>query len=153
MTFPTVNFTLQGYSWEFDPAYIRSEYSSGNTRQRKLMRKNNDIFTCRHVFTDAQTLVMENYINTTLDRGSLTDTMPYYASDVELTGTGQIVEGNYNIASIHKNLWEFIYNMEIIDRDLTTEEGVYNLINGVSGFEAAYNLFDALEDMVNYNNL
>jgi len=153
MTFPAVDFTIQGYGWEFDPAYVRTEFASGNTRQRKLMRKNNDVFSCRHVFTDAEALTMETYINTTLDKGSLTDTMPYYISEVEFTGTGQILDGSYNIQMVNNDLWEFTYNIEIIDRDLTGEGNVYAVVNAYSGFDNAYNIFASLEDMVNNNTL
>lgn len=153
MTFPTVNFITQGYAWEFDPVYVRTQYSSMNSRQRKHMRKNNDVFSCRHVLTNSDTETMETYFNETLSKGSLTDVMPYYNSEVEYTGTGQIVNGRYSTRLAHNDLWDFTYTMEIIDRDLTEEQNIYEAINALSGFESSKLFFDALENMVNNNAL
>lgn len=154
MTFPSgINFTIQGYSWSFQPEYEFRLYASGNTRQRKRVDKNNDIFNVRHVIRDADVLTMENYINVTLDKGSLTDTMPYYVSEVQYTGTGQVVDGRYDLSMINNDLWSMNYQIEIVDRSMTEEETIYNTVNSLSGFENAKSVLDALEDMVNNNNL
>jgi hypothetical protein len=96
---------------------------------------------------------METYFNETLSKGSLTDVMPYYNSEVEYTGTGQIVNGRYSTRLAHNDLWDFTYTMEIIDRDLTEEQNIYEVINALSGFESSKLFFDALENMVNNNAL
>lgn len=153
MTYPSINFILDGYSCSVNPANVRTVFSSNNTRQRKRVEFRTDLFTVRHILTDADFATFESYISTTLDGGSLTDTMPYYVSDVELTGTGRVINGEYSASIIKPGLWDVSLQIEIEDRDLTEEQNVYETVNALGGFDSTKEWIDALEDMINNNNL
>lgn len=152
MSFPDVKFTIEGYSISHEPAELYTEFSSRRTRNRKLFTKNNYIIKCRHVFTDAQTLEMENYINGFLSGGSKPDMMPYYPG-IPGECLGFILDGEYEMIAIHKNLWEFKYTIELVDRDMSAEKGIYDLVNEYSGFDGFLSFANALEDAVNNNSL
>lgn len=154
-TFPTFThaYTLEGYSYEVAPEVTRTQYYTGNARQRKHFQKRDDLFTIRLVLSNAELTTFENFVATDLENGSLTFDGPYFTSDIEYTGTLELVNGEYRVAYLTPDYWEVTYQCELKNRSMTNEDGVYSLIEGLGTFDAAYNIFDALEDMVNNNNL
>lgn len=153
MTYPAFNFILDGYSCSVTPSNVRTVFSSNNTRQRKRVESRNDTFSVRHILTTSEFLSFENYVNDTLNGGELTDSMPYYVSDYELTGTGRIIDGEYTARKFTNDLFDVSFTMQIEGRDLTEEQNIYESINALGGFDSTKEWIDALEDMVNNNQL
>lgn len=152
MSFPDIDFTLEGYSWQVSPNVVRTEFSSKNTRQRKMFENRNDIFSARHIITDNELLTFEAYVNDTLNNGAGTDTFTYYTSDVSQTGTARIVKGEYNSSLLFAGRWEVTYNFELDNRSLSQEESIYNFVNAQGTIDLS-DWLDALENLVNNNNL
>lgn len=149
--FPDIEYTLQNYTVE--PMVRNTVYSSNNTRQRKMMTKRDDIFEISMRLDETELAVFETFALTTINGGEDTFNFDYYVGDVAQVGTGLLVNGEYQVSYVSNNNWDITCQIELKDRDLSQEEGIYNLINGLSGFETAYSLFDALEDMINNNTL
>ena len=154
-TFPTFTrpYTLEGYSYSVGPDIDRTVFYTGNSRQRKRWTKRDDLFNARLVLSDSEFETFESFITTDLTNGSATYSGPYYTSDIEQTGTLEIIEGTYTADYLPPSSWAVSFQFEVKDRSLTDEDGIYDLIIGIGTFTEAYNIFDALEDMVNYNNL
>jgi hypothetical protein len=152
-TFPSLNYTLEGYSYEVAPQVTRTQFYTGNSRQRRVFKKRDDTFNIRMVLSDAELVTFESFVNTDLDNGSLTYTAPYYTSDVEYTGTMELVDGTYQADLVPPSSWAVSFSAELKDRDLTAEETIYDNIIAAGGFDEYWSLLDALENMVNNNNL
>lgn len=150
---PDIKYTLEGYSYRVTPDTIRTEFYSGNTRQRALRKNRNDVFTVRHIVTNAQLSSLETFFQDTINNGADEFTAPYYVSDVEYSGSFLLLEGSYSSQNISPSYSSFSYNIEIQDRDMTNEEAIYDLVNALSGFESMYDLMQETEYAVNNNNL
>lgn len=146
-------YKLDNYSFEISPEVVRTQYHTGRARQRKHFEKRDDVFNVTLSLTNAELDTFENFVTSDLENGSLTYTGPYYTSDVQYSGTLEIIRGEYSFRLVPPDRWEVSFRMELKDRDMTEEDNIYALINSLSTFENAYNIFDALEDMVNNNNL
>lgn len=153
---PTLPVSLKyadQYSYSVEPDVIRSEFSTKNTRQRKLSAKRDDMFSIRFDVNDSQLQAWEEFVEADLSNGADLFTAPFYTSDVESTGNFYLVDGRYNVSAVAKNSWNIECNFELKGRTLTEEETIYNVIEEYGSFDTAYNIFDALEDMINNNNL
>ena len=150
-TFPDICY----YSTSFAvaPEVVRTQYHSFNTRQRQLWKKRDDLFsvTLRLDTVDFNTL--DSFIINDLNNGADEFTGPYYDSDVESTGTLQIVDGTYSASLLAPDVWEISYTFEVKNRDMTDADSVYDLVNGNGGFDGLNDLFNALEILVNENIL
>lgn len=150
-TFPNLCYYSIGFGVQ--PEVIRTQYSSSNTRQRYMWKKRDDVFnvTLRLDTTDFTTL--DNFIINDLNNGADTFTGPYYDSDVEKTGTLEIINGSYSANLLQPDLWEVSYSFEVKDRDMTDAEAVYGMITDNGGFDGLGDIFNALAIAVNENNL
>lgn len=151
-TFPSYSYAIANYTLTVEPAVRMSERTGGSTRQRKLYYKKNDIFDITLHLTDAQMSSFRTFVRNDINVGD-EFTVHYFDSDVSTNGTGLLVEGRYTSSYLVPGYWEVKYKLEIIDRDMTEKEEVYDFINGYGGFDGLKELFDALENMVNNNNL
>lgn len=152
-TFPNLDYSTDGYGYSVNPEVIQTSYSSGNTRQRKLMQKRDDIFSVSLRLTNSELATFENFVQADIEGGGLTFDAPYFDGDVERTGTAYIVNGNYSVNYLQNDYWQVSYDMEIKNRDMTGAQSIYEFVNEYSGFDGAKSLVDALEDCVNNNNL
>lgn len=154
-TFPTFarKYTLDGYSFEVSPDVDRTVFYTGNSRQRKRWKKRDDTFNVRMVLSDAELETFESFIETDLKYGGLSYTGPYYTSDVEYTGALEIIEGTYTAQLLPPSSWAVTFQFEVKNRDMTEEDAIYATVNGLGTIAEAKSLLDALEDMVNNNNL
>lgn len=149
----TVEYSQEGYGYEIAPAVVRTEFASRNTRQRRLMNKRDDIFTVNFRLTNSELQDWEEFVRDEIAGGGDTFTAPYYTSDVEYTGTFYLVDGLYDVSYVSIGFWNVACKLELKGRALTEEQNIYELIEDIGTFDDAYALFDALEDMINNNNL
>lgn len=152
-TFPDLDYSFDGYGYSVEPNLIHTTFSSGNTRQRKINAKRDDIFNVSLRLIGSDLVAFETFVKADIEGGGLTYDAPYFDGDVERTGTAYVVNGNYSVNYLHNDYWQVSYDMEIKDRDMTGAQNIYEFVNEYSGFEGAKSLLDALEDCVNNNNL
>ena len=154
-TFPTFtrSYTLEGYSFDISHDLDRTVFYTGNTRQRKRWTKRDDLFNVRLVLSDSEFETFESFVENDLDFGSATYTGPYFTSDVEYTGTLQIVDGTYNAQLIPPSSWAVAFQFEVKNRSMVEEDTIYSTVIGLGTIAETDALLDALEDMVNNNNL
>ena len=151
-TFPDLDYS-QGYRYEINPDVLRTEYASRNSRQRFIIQNHDDLFTVSMKLDNADLSTFEDFVTDDLLNGSLTYDGPYFAGNVEKTGTLQIVDGLYDVNYLTNDYWDVSFQYELKDRDLTDEEGIYDLVNAFTDFDEVYAVFKALENMVNNNEL
>ena len=151
-TFPDLDYS-EAYSYEISPDVLRTGFASLNSRQRLVIQSRNDLFNVSLKLTDSELSQFEGFVIVDLENGALTYDGPYFTGDVEKTGTLQIVDGLYSVNYLAVDYWEVSFQYELKDRDLTDEEGIYNLVNAFSGFNDTCQVFRALENAVNNNNL
>lgn len=149
----TLDYSENGYGWSVSPEVKRTEYSSRNTRQRKLRTKRDDRFTISMQLDETELDTFETFVLDTLNGGADTYTGPYFVNDTEYTGTLQIVNGQYSVNYLSEDYWGVTFQMEIKDRDMTEELAIYTLVNALSGFAGLYDIMQATETAVNDNNL
>lgn len=149
----TLEYQTDGHGWTNEPVVQRTEFSSGNTRQRLVMLNRDDLFTATLQCDETQLAVFETFVLDTLNNGADTYTGPYYVSDTEYTGTIEIVDGQYSVEYLAEDLWSVQFSFYVKERDLTNEELLYELVNELSGFNGLYELIPVTEDAVNNNNL
>ena len=154
-TFPTFSrsYTNEGYSYDVVPEVYRTQFYSGNSRQRKRFQKRDDIFNVRHVLTNAELVTFEAFVEDDLENGSLTYTGPYFTSDSEYTGTLEIIDGSYTCKFIPPDHWEVKYRFELKERDMTEEDAVYATVNSLGTISNTFDVISALAEMVNENTL
>jgi hypothetical protein len=154
-TFPTFTrtYTHQDYSFEVNPDVDRTQYHSGNSRQRKHFTKRDDLFNVRLILSDAELVTFEAFVTDDLDYGADTYTGPYFTSDVEYTGTLEMIEGNYNCSLVPPSSWEVTYQFELKDRDMTEEDLIYLVVEDLETISNTSAIMSALADMVNNNTL
>ena len=149
----TLKYQEEGYGWSTEPQVTRTVFSSGNTRQRYMMKNRDDLFTVNVQADETQLAAFETFVLDTLNNGADTYTGPYYVSDVEYTGTLEIVDGAYEVQYLTANLWNISFSFYVKERDMTEEESLYDLVQETSGFNGLCELMPATEDAVNNNNL
>jgi hypothetical protein len=98
-------------------------------------------------------VTFEDFVTDDIDYGSLTYTGPYYTSDVEYTGTLEMIEGTYNCALVPPSSWEVTFQFELKDRDMTEEDTIYDVVEDLGTISNTSAIILALEDMVNNNTL
>lgn len=150
--FPDINYN-QDYSFSFRPDVLRTEFSTKNTRQRLLFDNPDDLINIKIRANSADLATFEEFVLNTLDNGADTFNGPYYASDAEKTGTLEIVNGEYEVSYVQPDWWEIKYTAALKDRDLTDEENIYEMVQDQGGFDTYYDLIQATEDAINFNNL
>lgn len=148
----TVKYSDQ-YSYSVEPDVVRTEFSTKNTRQRKLSVKRDDIFSIRFDLNNSQLQDWEEFVQDEISNGADLFTAPYYTSDVEYTGSFYLVDGRYSVQSVAYDSWNVSCQFELKWRTLTEEGSIYNVIEEYGDFDTAYNILNALEDMINNNNL
>lgn len=150
--FPDLEYN-QDYSFQFSPTMVRTEFSSKNTRQRLLYGNPDDLFKVKIRGDSTDLGSFETFVLTTLNNGADTYNGPYYVDDIERTGTLEILNGDYEVKYIHSDYWEMSYTFSLKDRDLTDMQNIYEMVNDQGGFNEYYDLIQATEDAVNFNNL
>lgn len=153
-TWPSaLEFSENNYGWSVSPDVIRTEYASKNTRQRRMRKKRDDIFTVTLRLTNSELSTFETFVLTTLNGGADTFTGPYYTNDVGYTGTLQIVNGQYDLQYRQNGYWDVSFELELKDRDLSEEATLYANVNEYASIQEYYDIIQATEDAVNNNNL
>lgn len=154
-TFPTFDraYAHDGYSYDVGHEVLHTEFFSGNTRQRKLFDNHNDVFSVSLVLSNAELVTFENFVTNDLDYGANTYTGPYFTSDVEYTGTLQMVDGAYDVELMMPNHWKVSFNFEVLDRDMSEEDNIYAAVNSLGTISNMDDVLSALADMVNNNTL
>lgn len=150
--FPDLKYQ-EGYSFEFSPDVVRTKYSSLNTRQRLMFGNSDDIFSVKIQADNADLATFEAFVIDTLDNGADTYTGPYYTSDSESTGTLEVLNGKYSVSYLQPDLWDITYKLSVKDRDLSDEQNIYEMVNDQGGFSEYYDLIQATENAINFNNL
>ena len=151
-TFPDLKYG-EGYSYTYSPQVIRTPYATRNSRQRVLVAQPNDVVSVKLRVDNTDLATLETFILDTLNNGADEFDGPYYTSDVVKTGTLQIVNGEYSIDYLANNYWDVSYSFEVKNRDMANEKGIYDLVNAFSGFQDLCGVLNALECMVNFNEL
>ena len=150
MPFPDICESSISYGSE--PEIKRTVYHTSNTRQRYLRKKRDDMFDVTYQVNSTELGEFEDFITTEINNGADTFTGPYY-DGADHEGTLQIINGEYGVSYIAQDIWSLSYTFEVKDRDLTDAESVYELVNGNGGFDGLLDMFNALEDLVNNNEL
>lgn len=150
--FPDLKYT-EGYSYEYAPQVVRTPYATQNSRQRVLVGTPNDLVSVKLRLDNAELATLETFILDTINNGADEFDGPYYVSDAVKTGTLQIVDGEYSTGYLADDYWEVSYSFEVKNRDLTDEQNLYEVVNENGGFVGLVAIFDALENMVNNNEL
>lgn len=150
--FPSLDYSTD-YSYSFSPDVIRTEYASANTRQRSLFGGSSYVFSVGHRLSNSELDTFETFVLETLNNGADEYTAPFYASDYLKTGTAQIIGGKYDTSYLTSDYWSVSYRFELKNRDFTDEANLYESVNALGGFESSYGILDALENMINNNNL
>jgi hypothetical protein len=151
--FPSLTYSESGYSYEVAPAVVRTEFASKTARQRKIYKKRDDIFSVSLRLSGAELATFEEFVRDDISNGADLFTAPYYASDVESSGDAYILNGQYRVNYVAPDIWDVFYSLEIKDRDMTDGENIYLVVQDLAGFDDLGAIFDALENMVNNNNL
>lgn len=154
-TFPvfTRAYDQNSYSYTVSHDVMHTEFFSRSTRQRKLFDNHDVQFSANIVLSDSELSTFESFVTDDLENGSLTYTGPYYTSDVEYTGTLEIINGEYEATLLPPDHWRVSFNFELKDRDMTEEGNLYDSVISLGTFENMSNVLSALEDMVNNNTL
>ena len=154
-TFPTFDraYAIDGYSYSFEPEVSRVQFYSGAARQRKRFDKDDYRFSVNILLSDAEMNTFEDFVTVDLKGGENTYTGPYFTGDVEYTGTLEMIDGSYSASLVPPNHWRVSFEFELKDRDFTEEDNIYASVNALGTFENSKNVLDALENMVNNNNL
>lgn len=152
-TFPALSYSETSYSYDVAPAVYRTEYAGKNTRQRKIYKKRDDIFSVSLRLSSADLLTFENFVKDDINNGGDSFSAPYYTSDVELIGDAYLVNGQYSVNYIAPDVWDVSYSMQVIERDMTDAQNIYEVVEELSGFDNVSAIFDVLENMINNNNL
>jgi len=152
-TFPAIDYSFEGYGYTVTPDVKRTEYASRNSRQRLMRYQRDDLFTVTLRLDDADLDLLDTFVLTTINNGADTFTGPYFTSDVEYTGTLEIVDGKYEVRYLQNDFWSVSYSFYVKDRDLTEEQNIYESVIEYAGFDGMKAALDALEDCVNNNNL
>lgn len=143
------SYSLDDYSYEVSPDVSRTQYFSGNSRQRKLIENRDDVFSVSLFLSDSELSEFESFIDIDLDGGALTFSGPYYTMSSEQIGELQIINGAYSAENIQNQVWQVSYQFRIFDRDLTAEQSIYDIVSDQGSFDSAKNIFDALADLAN----
>lgn len=152
-TWPSsLTYSEDGYGWKVQPDVTRVEYSSRNTRQRRLGKNRDDVFSISVRTNDAGLVTFETFIVDT-NNGADEYTGPYFVNDVEYTGTLQILNGQYSVRYVSDDHWVIEFEAQLKNRSMTEESNIYALVNSYSGFTGLYDIMQATEDAVNNNNL
>lgn len=152
-TLPTTVKYSDQYSYSVEPDVVRSEFSTKNTRQRKLSIKRDDVFTIRFDLNNSQLQDWEEFVEDDLSNGADLFTAPFYTSDVESTGSFYLVDGRYDVQHVANGSWNVTCQLELKGRTLTEEQNIYEVVEDYGTFDTVFNILEALEDMVNNNNL
>lgn len=150
MAFPDLCYSSINYT--INPEIKRTEYHSKNTRQRFLRPKRDDLYQVSVQLDTAGLNSFEAFMVDEANNGADEFQGPYY-DGLDRTGTLQIIRGQYQVNYLAKDWWNLSYSFEVKDRDLTDAENIYDFINDYGGFDGLSALFDALEQLVNYNEL
>lgn len=150
-TFPDLCY----YSIDFgvQPEVTRTQYSSSNTRQRYLWKKRDDVFNVTLRLDTTDFTALDSFIIDDLNNGADTFTGPYYDSDVERTGTLQIINGSYSANLLFPDVWEVSYSFEVKNRSMDDAGAIYDVVNDNGGLEGLGDIFNALAIAVNENEL
>lgn len=150
-TLPTFtrSYTLDGYSYEVTPDVRRTQFYTGNSRQRYYYQNRNDIFNVRHVFSDSELATFESFVTDDLEGGSLQYTGPYFTSNAEYTGTLEMIDGAYTCELIPPNSWAVTYSFELKNRTLTEEANIYAVVNDLGTISNTELIVDLLAELVN----
>lgn len=143
-------YLLDGYSYSFEPASQVTEFSTMNRRQRSLYQKRNTVFNVSERLNLSQLADFEEWVNVTLNNGADSFTGSYWDSDVESTGTLNIINGSYTFNHESSKSITVSYQIETQERDMSTAATVYQYyLDGLIFDESYYNAF---EKLVNLNN-
>jgi hypothetical protein len=154
-TFPTFtrSYSTEGYTYEVGHEVVRTQFHTGNSRQRKLFENHDDRFSASLILSDSELETFESFVKTDLDYGASTYTGPYFTSDAEYTGTIEMVDGAYTADLVPPESWKVSFNFIVKDRDMTEENTIYDTVISLGSISNTYNVISALEDMVNNNTL
>lgn len=154
-TFPTFtrDYAIDGYSFEVSPDVKRTQFYSGNSRQRYFFQNRNDIFNVNLVLSDSELETFEGFVTTDINYGADQYTGPYFTSDVEQTGTLELINGAYSCELIPPSHWKVGFSFELKNRTLTEENNIYDVVNDLGTISNTELVVDALADMVNNNTL
>ena len=163
MPFPDLCYS--SISYRVQPEINRTVYHSKNTRQRRLRQRHEPRYNVSIQLDSSQLSQFESFVTGEISNGADEFTGPYF-DGFEQTGTLQIVNGDYSVTYLANDWWSLSYSFEVKDRDMSTAECIYELVNDQGGFQAlqwmldTYGgfdgialLFDAIEDCVNNNTL
>ena len=153
-TFPsTLEYSEQGYSYTVAPDVLRTVFSTRNTRQRLLRTQRDDLFNVSIRTDNAGLAVFEAFVTDDIDNGADQFDGTYYVSDVEDTGTLEIVEGRYTVTYLADDQWDINYQFEVKGHDITWQTTLYDTVIEYGSFSLMGDILDALEDCVNNNDL
>lgn len=132
-------YLSNSYRFDVNPAVRRTVFNSQNTRQRKTHTNRSIVYSVERLFNDIEYTQFSTLINDTLEHGAAVSDIPYFIADYETTAPGRIIEGSYQANPIRSNLWRVSYQFEILKKEYSTEQLVYNQVNAAGGFQALSN--------------
>ena len=154
-TWPTtVPAWLMGLTIQVAP--ILSSITSGYRVQRRAFDRRDDIMDASLSLTAAEFAAFETFVQTDLNQGADQFTGPYYDGDGYRTTTLQMVGGQY-APTWNGSHFDVTAQVQIFNRRDSNAAFISELIDtGISlDYLSAFgtDVFDALEDAVNNNNL
>lgn len=150
-TFPT-SLKYSATSYSVSPEVARTQFASGNTRQRMLRAKLDDMHSVSLRLDNAGLLALESFIDDTINGGADTYTGPFITDTAERTGTLELIDGTYQLQYVANDMWDCSFSFEVKNVDLSDHELIYDVVNEFGGFNFS-DFADALEQAVNFNNL
>jgi len=138
-----VSYRIDSYSFSVNHSVSRTEYHSNNTRQRKRYENRNDIFSVSLMLNDEDLNEFEFDFQIKHDYGGNTFQAQYWVSDVPKTGTALLVSGSYQATLLADDIWNLSYTLEIIDRDMTDQQNVYEVVSTYTDFDAFASVINA----------
>ena len=149
-TFPAeLTYSNQNYGWRTEPVVVRTQYHTQRTRQRFMREKRDYVFTFTITASDAELVSFENFVKNDISNGVDTFDAPYYTSDLQKTGTFELIDGQYSIEMNFKGWWNISYEAELKNRDFTDEKNIYELVSEYDGFDDLYTVANLLAIIVN----
>lgn len=150
MPFPDLCYSSISYS--VSPEIERTTYSTQNTRQRFLRKKRDDRYSVSVELDSSDLSLFESFVTTEIENGALSFSGPYYDGS-ERIGNLEIVDGVYDVSYSAPDWWRLSYSFDVKDRDMTDALNIYEIVNEYLGFNETYDAFNALENLVNNNEL
>tara|TARA_R110002020_G_scaffold98979_4_gene235235 strand:- start:1802 stop:2215 length:414 start_codon:yes stop_codon:yes gene_type:complete len=122
------------FSRRFDNENVTTTFASGRSRVRRYGNRNNDLCSVEMNLTDNQYFSFKSFYEGEANYGQNTYTGPYYVGNTKINGLLRIVGGSFKAAYLAPNRWVISFDFEVLYRNFTEEQVVYNAVVANGGF-------------------